>query len=190
MEAALMTATIIKMAVQRMICTGCGAEANASCNCGVAYMPAGQRAAQAVAEHPEKSNRAIAAELGVDEGTVRRVRSSGAEFSAPERKSGGENSSPEKRIGLDGKQYSAKKPTTPRLRVVVTKMDLEIAVIERRKVFMRCASDAIRKAQQGAGLIDAEGSEIDDEVLDTLKRVIEAWTTLRDTLEKRRNSDG
>jgi hypothetical protein len=29
--------TVIKMSNQRMVCTGCGAEANASCNCGVSY---------------------------------------------------------------------------------------------------------------------------------------------------------
>jgi hypothetical protein len=31
--------TVIKMSIQRMICTGCGAEANASCNCGQPYVP-------------------------------------------------------------------------------------------------------------------------------------------------------
>jgi hypothetical protein len=29
----------IRQSIQRIVCTGCGAEANASCNCGVAYQP-------------------------------------------------------------------------------------------------------------------------------------------------------
>jgi len=66
--------TVIKMTVQRMICTACGAEANASCNCGKPYMPAKQRAADAIAANPEKSNRAIAAEIGVSPGTVDNAR--------------------------------------------------------------------------------------------------------------------
>jgi hypothetical protein len=55
-------------------------------------MRAGKIAAEAVAAHPEKSNRAIAEETGVDERTIRRVRISTAANAAVER-----------RIGLDGK---------------------------------------------------------------------------------------
>jgi hypothetical protein len=32
-------AVVINLPVQRVVCTGCGAEANASCNCGVSYVP-------------------------------------------------------------------------------------------------------------------------------------------------------
>jgi hypothetical protein len=58
-------ATVIKLSIQRMVCTGCGAEANASCKCGKPYVPKSVRAAEAVAASPEKSNRAIAADIGV-----------------------------------------------------------------------------------------------------------------------------
>lgn len=92
-----MTATVIKMSIQRMICTGCGAEANASCNCGKPYEPASVRAAAAVAASPEKSDRAIAAEIGVDHKTVGKAR-----------REGGDDSPPETRQGQDGKQYPAK----------------------------------------------------------------------------------
>ena len=51
-------------------CSKCGATVEAACNCAAAYVPAGARAAQAVAENPEKSDRAIAAELGVGSNTV------------------------------------------------------------------------------------------------------------------------
>ena len=56
---------VIKLSIQRMVCTSCGAEANASCNCGVSYIPKALRAAEAVKANPEKSDRAIAADIGV-----------------------------------------------------------------------------------------------------------------------------
>jgi hypothetical protein len=82
-----------QISIVRLQCSACGAEANASCNCGKPYVPAKQRAADAVAAHPEKSNRAIAAEVGVDEKTVRQARDSTADYSAVE-----------ERTGLDGKK--------------------------------------------------------------------------------------
>jgi hypothetical protein len=54
------------------------------------------RAVEAIRANPNKSNRAIAAELGVSDMTVKRAReASGATFDAPER------------IGRDGKSYPA-----------------------------------------------------------------------------------
>ena len=64
----------IKMAVQRMACTACGAEANASCTCGVAYTPKSVRAAEAVKANPEKSDRAIAKEIDASPTTVGKAR--------------------------------------------------------------------------------------------------------------------
>ena len=90
-----MTATVIKMSIQRMVCTGCGAEANASCNCGVAYQPKSVRAAEAVKANPEKSDRAIAAEIGVSQPTVSKARK---DLEATDKEL-----SVDERIGLDGK---------------------------------------------------------------------------------------
>jgi hypothetical protein len=89
-----MTATVIKMSIQRMVCTSCGVEANASCNCGKPYVPKLVQASEAIKANPEKSNRAIADEIGADEKTVRKARA--------------DQSAPEKRVGKDGKQYPAK----------------------------------------------------------------------------------
>jgi hypothetical protein len=66
----------IHRSVVRLACSACGAEANASCNCGKPYVPARQRAVDAVAAHPEKSNRAIADDIGVSHETVRQARAS------------------------------------------------------------------------------------------------------------------
>ena len=46
----------------RLECTKCGAEANASCNCGVSYLPK-EIAKDAIIADPTKSNRSIAKEI-------------------------------------------------------------------------------------------------------------------------------
>jgi len=66
-------------------CTKCGTEVRCPCSCGAPYIGthrwaagapvlAADRAVVALTSHPEKSNRAIAAEIGVSEQTVRRAR--------------------------------------------------------------------------------------------------------------------
>jgi hypothetical protein len=85
---------VYPISIQRMVCTGCGAEANASCNCGKPYVPKSLRAAEAIRANPEKSNRAIAADIGVDEKTVRKARDEPT----------ADQSAVDTRIGLDGKE--------------------------------------------------------------------------------------
>src|SRR5262245_16113234 len=77
----------------RLQCVRCGAQANASCNCGEPYKPV-EIAKEAIKANPQKSNRAIAEETGVSEPTVRRARASG--------------DAPDTVVGLDGKIYKAK----------------------------------------------------------------------------------
>jgi len=59
------------ISIQRLICTGCGAETNATCNCGMEYRPKAARAREAIEANPEKSNRAIAGEIGSTNRTSR-----------------------------------------------------------------------------------------------------------------------
>lgn len=89
-----MRAQVIQMrrAATKLQCSKCGATADAQCGCGVSYLPAGSRAAAAVAADPGKSNRALADDLGVSRETVRRAR-----------KSTGTNVPVGKRKGKDGK---------------------------------------------------------------------------------------
>lgn len=96
----------IKLAVQRMACTACGAEANASCTCGVAYTPKSVRAAEAVKANPEKSDRAIAADLGVSHVTVGKARKAQLETQLPV---------DEPRTGLDGRRASCRQRGRPTL---------------------------------------------------------------------------
>jgi hypothetical protein len=74
-----------------LCCTKCGSIADASCDCGSPYIPARERAAQAIAANPEKSDRAIAAEIGVGAMTVNRARATVPDGTVDER------------VGLDGK---------------------------------------------------------------------------------------
>jgi hypothetical protein len=88
---------------RKLECSECGATTDAACDCRAPYVPAGTRAARAIAANPWKSNRALATECGIDEKMIRLAR----------KKSGAEHSAPEKRIGKDGKKY----PVKPRRRV-------------------------------------------------------------------------
>ena len=82
------------ISIQRMVCTNCGAEANASCNCGKPYIAKKQQAVEAIAANPQKSDRAIAADIGVSHETVSKAR----------RETGVNELTPE-REGRDGKVY-------------------------------------------------------------------------------------
>lgn len=169
-----MNNTVIKMSIQRMVCTGCGAEANASCNCGVSYVAKSVRAAEAIKANPKRSDGAIAAEIGVSDKTVGSARRQlGPEYSGPER------------IGRDDKPYSIRQRVTDDSDLPPKLVEVAAAT-GRRRVFLRCAEDAVRKAEQGAGLRDAKKSEIDDEILATLESVIKAWVSLRDEILNRK----
>lgn len=89
-----------KPSLAMLECSNCGATTNAACNCGVAYVPASQRAAEAITADPTKSNRAIADQIGVSEPTVRRAR-------------GASGDAPATVIGKDGKSYPAERPSKP-----------------------------------------------------------------------------
>src|ERR1700733_14004692 len=81
------------------------------------------RAADAVKANPEKSNHAIANEIGVSEGTVRIAR-----------KSAGRDYAPEVRLGRDGKTYSLKqRPLRPKIRY---RTERQIGALAKRKATM------------------------------------------------------
>jgi hypothetical protein len=69
------SAKIIPLPIrQRLVCSKCGADGEGTCRCGVPYVTPGERAAEAVAASPTKSDRAIAGEIGVSTPTVSRAR--------------------------------------------------------------------------------------------------------------------
>jgi len=83
---------IVQNVNRAMECSSCGAAGIAACDCGAPYMPASARAAEAIAANPRKSDRAIAADLGINQSTVSRAR---PRTDAP--------ASVDTRVGLDGK---------------------------------------------------------------------------------------
>lgn len=90
------TAAVIEHPAVRLVCPKCGTEAG--CNCGVAPI---ERAAYALLKNPGKSDRAIAAEIGVGKSTVSRAR-----------KTSGPPGPVEKRVGRDGR--ARRLPRKPR----------------------------------------------------------------------------
>jgi hypothetical protein len=160
-----MSATVIKMSVQRMVCTGCGAEANASCNCGLNYVPKSVRAAEAVKANPEKSNRAIAAETGVSEPTVLRARQdAGASHDAPD----------EERVGRDGNSYPA---TQTRARPDA-KTDAKTGAANLKNLFLMNCEKAIEVARQ------QYTGQVDDDTRAAARRAAQAWTKVADEMEQ------
>lgn len=88
--------TVIKMSVQRMVCTGCGSEANATCDCGVSYVPKAVRARQMREADPNRSLGSIAEELGVARQSVSDALKVAGHLP------------PAQVVGRDGKTYPAK----------------------------------------------------------------------------------
>ena len=103
-------------------CTKCGTRSRCECGCGVPYVgehrwatgmadapepavaeTALDRAMAAIAGSPEKSNRAIAAEIGVSEPTVRRAREQMKNTGIDD----APDDAPETRLGRDGRSYPA-----------------------------------------------------------------------------------
>jgi DNA-binding Lrp family transcriptional regulator len=97
-----LTATIVQLQKKQeaqFLCSACGADR--SCNCNAPAIPKGQQAIEALKANPEKSDRAIAKEIGASPTTVGKARE--------ELSSGGQLKEP--RVGLDGrarKQPAAK----------------------------------------------------------------------------------
>jgi len=83
---------IVQQVNRSMECSSCGAAGIAACDCGAPYMPASARAAKAIVENRDKSDRAIAAEIGVSGETVRQAR-----------KQLPSDLAVDTRVGLDGK---------------------------------------------------------------------------------------
>jgi hypothetical protein len=148
------TETVIPFPMQIMCCTKCGAETNASCNCGVTYVPAAKRVAKYDRENPGRSNRAVANDLGVDEKTVRKARA--------------DRSAPDEVTGRDGKKYPA-----TRTQVVTVEDDLEAD--EYREAFLLRAVDALTFA--------IYSGEVDQEVIAAAERVVAKWQSFVQTLK-------
>jgi predicted transcriptional regulator len=142
-------------AIQRMACTACGAEANASCDCGKPYVPKSVRAREIKEANPEKSTRAIAEELGLSQSTVRDALKVSGDHSGQV-------------IGRDGKSYPAQ------VRVVRLRREQEneekIGKENLRSVLLMNSAASVECAVY-------EGP-VDDEIIRATERAAAAWNNL------------
>jgi hypothetical protein len=146
-----MTAAIHQLKIERSIdhleCPKCHATTELKCSCGVeyVYVSAGKRAEDAVAANPEKSNRAIAKEIGGNHTTVGRAR----------KKLGGTNVPPEKRTGGNGKKYEVGEMTI-RHRVIEA-IRLAEDGLTRRQTLNAVGSRSIGRIHQVMADLEASG---------------------------------
>jgi hypothetical protein len=76
-----------------------------------------------------------------------------------------------------GEQVSANPKVEPGDNEVDPADEIAANAAIRRRVFFNCAESARRKAEQGAGLRDADGSEIDSEILAAIESSCTATTS-------------
>ena len=104
----------------RLVCSACGVDA--ACNCGAPIISARERAARAIAANPEKSDRALAAEVDVAPNTVSAARKTTAQSCAVDTKNETHETTAQScavdtknethetsRIGRNGKIYLARR---------------------------------------------------------------------------------
>jgi hypothetical protein len=178
----------IKLSIQRMVCTSCGAEANASCNCGKAYVPKAVRAAEAIAANPEKSNRQIADEIGADKVIVDRARKK-------LESTGGDMSPPASVTGKDGKQYPAKKTKLTETRAAPETSAERMAERElaeasgdeltpkeqlehSRAALVILAGQAADLAEMFAASLKEHPTALTDEAIRGVYRAVDGWSAL------------
>jgi hypothetical protein len=145
------------IATRDLVCPNCGI--GAACDCGVAPI---DRAKCAVLKNPEKSSRAIAAEIGVGRKTVDRARA----------KATGPRGPVAKRMGLDGKVRRMPKP----------KIDDDDDELDADEIDGDEPSFLIR-AEQAIKLAVYTGP-VNKELVAAARAAADAWRKLVQTLEK------
>lgn len=149
-----------------MACTACGSLANAACDCGAPYLPAGQRAAEALAANPQMSDRAIARDIGVHHSTVNEARKSTV---------GNPTVDVETRIGLDGKERRLP------FRRAVEDDDEEFSQSE---LASRNRGSFMLRAQEAKNFAFYSG-KVDQKLVEFARTTASAWCELVETLEKK-----
>lgn len=139
-------------------CTKCGSIADAACDCGSPYIPALARAAEAVAATPERSNRAIADDIGVSEPTVRRARTASPD-------------AVDERMGLDGKVRRMPRPPEPE-----PSIEDEVEPGNYRSAFLIRADQAVAFAKYSG--------RVSRDVVEAARAAARAWNDLVVKLEE------
>jgi hypothetical protein len=153
----------IRRAIVRLECSACGAEANASCDCGKPYI-AMAKAKAAVMAAPEMSDRAIAAEAGVHRETVAKARKELA------------GDQPVERVGLDGKVR--KLPQRAPRDFYAVPDDVEPSAKDYENSLLMRADHARELAE-----LPFEGRAT-NEIVDAVRAAAAAWERLAQQLEQ------
>lgn len=142
-------------------CTKCGSMADATCDCGSPYIPARERAAEAIAANPARSNVAIAREIGVNEKTVRNARITS------------DHSEVDGRMGLDGKvrRLPTRRPDEPEPGI---EDDIEDPANYRTAFLLRVDQ---------AGRFAAYSGPITKELVAAARQVAAKWSNLAQKME-------
>jgi hypothetical protein len=154
-----------KAKVSTLVCPSCGVDA--ACDCGMAPI---DRAEYAVLKNPEKSSRAIAAEIGVGRKTVDRARA----------KATGPRGPVEKRVGLDGKIRRMPKPKVDDDGDDDDELD-EDETEGSEGAFLRRAAQAIKFA--------VYTGPVNKELVAAARAAADAWRKLVQTLEKSKRGE-
>lgn len=153
----------MRRAIVRLSCSECGAEANASCDCHKPYVPAAAKAAAAIKANPEKSDRAIAKEIGVSPMTVNRARPTVTDDTV-------------ERVGLDGK--TRKMPQrAPRGFYNEPEPDEE-ATTQEHETSLWLRIETARELSE----VPFQG-KVTTELVDAVRAVASAWSQLAQKLE-------
>lgn len=137
------------------MCSACGIDAG--CNCGAPLMSKAQRAAEAIAADPRKSDRAIAEEIGVGSNTVRRARQT-----APD---GAVDNEP--RVGRDGKE---RRMPIRHEEDEEDEFDPRLAFSQTKDAFMARAAEAEADAEYHG--------RVDQEIIRAAEETAAAWCQL------------
>lgn len=179
-----MTAQIITMSrPTRLECSACGAPGEGSCGCNAPYVAAGTRAAKKA--DSEKTDRALAAELGISHKTVERARKSVVTYVTPE-----------KRVGKDGKKYPAKRKRKPKPNARAAdpiQEDCTDCNTEQERwqhSLGNLAGDAVSiRAYWTREFGEWEKFEVPSSLVTLAKQAAKVWTELAADLSKKRKGD-
>lgn len=159
-----------RAAATAWMCSACGIDA--ACNCGAPLMSKAQRAAEAIAATPHKSDRAIAEELGIGNATVSRARRDATVSD--------DTVDGEPRVGLDGK--TRRMPQREVIQEACADCDTEEDFWQRSLGNM--AGDAVALADQWTQQFgDWHRFEVTSDLVVLARQASDAWGNLAKIME-------
>lgn len=165
---------VVALRPVKLACSACGAETEAACGCNAPYVPAGARAKAAIAENPQMSDRAIAAQIGVSAPTVSAARRATVK-----------SFTVEKRVGLDGRARSF--PIRREPRSDQPSRDDRPDPVRSFEEQPIAWSNRAASAANMANYAPFETCPANQQMLKAIEQVIANWTALKERLMEKIN---